>query len=128
MSVRILNRPIRRRDFLRVSALASASALCASGAGVLATGDSAQRTALFFVERYSDRFEVQSEGVAVTRLVAEVRDVARLGETFQSARQFGIARLHVAGTLAKFQIGGRAFEVESLCPADFAARPATTKQ
>ena len=122
MNADVLHSSIHRRNFLRRGVLAAAGAVCAGSAGTLLAADATRRSALGFIAGYSDSFSVCSEGAGVTRLVAEVRDVPRLGAAFQGATAHGIARLHVAGTLATFQIGGRIFEVENLCPADFAAR------
>ena len=110
---------MHRRYFLRAGTIA-AGVLCLGNAGAGIAADGVRGAALAFVGRYSDRFLIRSELGGVTRVVAEVGDVSRMGEAFQRARRDGVGRLRVGGTLAAFEIRGRKFEVECLLPADFA--------
>lgn len=125
MSTNLPKGNIGRRNFLCRSAVAAAGVICAGSAASPVAAEAVHRAALGFIGKYSGNFFFLTRDTdrrGVTRVVAEVRDLARLGEAFHGVAQHGIERLHVAGTLATFQIGGHTFEVEGLCPDDFAAR------
>ena len=135
MSAEPSNSSIHRRNFLRSGAIAAAGALVigsaakspAASAEPISTAAATtpeEKTALNFVRQYSSRIVTSGSSQTTTRLVSEMRDVTLLGEAFRDAGDHGIARLHVAGTVATFAIGGRTFEVETLCPQDFAVRTA----
>lgn len=104
--------------------LATAGALCTAGFGTLGAAEVQvpERAAFEFVRRYSDNFFVRRAGERVVRITAEVRDISMLAAAFQSARRHGIVRMQSSGTISSFKIGAQNFEVESLCPVEFAAQ------
>jgi hypothetical protein len=117
-----MQQPIPRRKFLLMGGLATAGALCAGSVGTIRAAEVPERAALDFIRRYSDNFVVRRAGERVTRITAEVRDISMLGAAFQSARRHGILRMQAGGTVSTFKIDQQTFEVESLCPAEFAAQ------
>lgn len=118
---------IPRRHFILLGSL-TAGAISLGGIRTLLAASYAERNARDFIRRYTDRAFVRRTHKGVTRLVAEVREPARLGEAFQCSKRHGIAQLHVAGTLTTFQIAGQTFEIENLLPRDFAAAKGATSQ
>jgi hypothetical protein len=119
---RFMKQSMHRRKFLLMGGLATAGALCAGGVGPICAAKVAESGALDFIRRYSDNFVVRQAGERVTRITAEVRDISMLAAAFQSARRHGIVRIQAGGTICSFKIDQQTFEVESLCPAEFAAQ------
>lgn len=113
---------IPRRKFIVMGSFAAASAFFLRNVKTVRAAAIPEGGALDFIRRYSDNFFVRREDARSIQITAEVQDFARLGAAFQSTRRHGIDRLLVSGTSATFKIGRRTFEVESLCPAEFAAQ------